>query len=231
MHPMSLSSCHDSPMEVSDAHRRLFETEAKRFASVLAEGADRAAQKGEALEIRLVKLPSSIRSWAGKQATLMNHIRLGAYAMIKQTDGTRWVYTTSQGNAQVATLERWTMEPLSVLTGTDFEDLRSRLEVSLFEAMHHATTDGRSRRVVARGFDWRSAHERRARERRFAEIADGLTQVEDTDVEAYLAWWETQVDPRVLRMLDGLPVDDETFRAAERLGLVERLRLRTHHRA
>ncbi len=217
-------------MEFSEAKRHLLAAEAERFASLLAEGAERASEPGHPLEVRCVRLPSSIRSWAGKQTTLMNHIRRGAYAVIRQTDGSRWLYTTSRGNAQVATLERWTVEPMTVFTGSDYHELRSRLELSLHEAMHHATSDGRSRRATTRGFDFRSAHEKRERERRFTEIADGSRRASEADIEDYLVWWQAQIDPRVVRMLAGLPVDLETFRAAERAGLVERFRLTTRTR-
>lgn len=216
-----------TPMSARDSNLGLFATEARQFAAVLAEGAARVASPGDRLEVRLVTLPASLRSWPGKQTTLMNHIPTGAYAVIKQTDGSRWLYTTTRGTAQIATLQRWTKQPVELFASDSYDDLCSRLEWSLLEAMRHATTDGRSRRATARRFDFNTAHAQREQTRRFQQVAEGTARVSEDELEAYLAWWDTEVDPRMKRMLHGLPVDAETYRLAERAQLIDRWNLTT----
>ena len=78
----------------SDPIEEVLRAEASRFAAVLAEGAAATHAGMPPFEVRFVKLPKWA-DWSGKQMTLSNHITKGAYAMVKQADGSRWVYTTS----------------------------------------------------------------------------------------------------------------------------------------
>ena len=52
------------------------------------------------------------------------HIEVGAYASVLQENGQRWVYTTTRGKAQQATLQRWTSVPVELITADSYELLR-----------------------------------------------------------------------------------------------------------
>jgi hypothetical protein len=208
-------------------YRGLFAVEARQFAEQLAEAA---LQAGDApYVVRLVKLRADMRgTWDGKRWTLSQQIEVGGYGVILQENGSRWLYTTSTGRAQLATLKRWTPNPIIEITGDTYEALRYRLEDSLAEAMIHASTDGRSRRVTIRGFDYEPLHEHREQGRRFSAIATtggGVEVIDPDEIEDYLIWWMGEADPRITRMMDGLPVDPDIYRMAERAGLVEQYRL------
>jgi hypothetical protein len=213
-------------MEASrDAYRRLLSVEAERFATAVAEGAVQASVTGP-YEVRFVKLPPNMRgTWNSKRMTLSNHIEVGAYAVVLQDDGGRWLWTTSRGVAQVATLQRWTRTPVEIITADTYEALHDRVHRSMLEGMEHASIDGRSRRATAIGFDFDRYHARREQLRRFERWADGLEPVSEDELEAYLQWWEFQVEPRLQRMVGGIPVDRNVYRMAERRGLVDRYRL------
>lgn len=219
MHPMS---------DTSPLHG-LYRIEAERFSHILTEGAFHAAPENSDPEIRLIILPSTIRSWSGIQATLMNHITIGAYAVIKQTNDSRWLYTTSRGTAQQATLTRWTNRPIELLTSPTYEDLQAAAETSLLHAMTNATSDGRSRRATPRGFDYPTAHAQRLQHQRFTRIADGNGTLPPEDLDEFLAWWDTTIDPRTKRMLGGLPVPPDIYRQAQQRHLTQRWNLTTTH--
>lgn len=207
-----------------------FGVEAIEFAEKLAEGAIQHG-RGDPYTVRLVKLRADMRgTWEAKRWTLSNHIKVGAYAVILQEDGSRWLYTTTTGKAQVATLQRWTPDPIIEITGDTYETLRDRLEDSLAEAMIYASTDGRSRRVTTRGFDYDAVHARREELAKWERIADGIEPPSDDDLEGYLEWWEQAVTPRVTRAVGGLPVDREVYAMAERRGWVGRYGLVSNER-
>ena len=125
--------------------------EAEEFARVLAEGATAAAGRPP-YDVRLVRLPRAAE-WPRKRTSLQGHIEVGAYASVLQENGQRWVYTTTRGKAQQATLQRWTSVPVELITADSYELLLDRLEASLRQAMERPSHDGRSRRATARGFD------------------------------------------------------------------------------
>jgi len=209
-------------MDEDPTMRTLFRTEARQFAHVLGEGADAARRDDGDLEVRLVILSPEIRSWSGMQVTLQNQITVGAYAVIKQTDGSRWLYTTTRGRAQEATLIRWSKKPITLFTAANFDELLPVLERSFLNAMRNATEDGRSRRATARGFDPHQATIQRDLNRRFRSVADGSKHLTADELDAYLSWWDEEIDPRIKRMLGGLPVDQYIHDMAKANGAATR---------
>ena len=198
-----------------DESRRI---ETKQFSRILAEGAEASG----ALEVRLVKIPRTDReSWPKRRMTLYNQIDtdgVGAYAHVLQTNGSRWVYTTSRGRAQEATLQRWTSTPVATITAGTFDVLVELLEASILEAMRLATHDSRSRRAAARGFDVEDAITYRDREARFFEIAVGREPITLGDMPEYLLWWDQQVGRELQLQHRGLPVPRDVLEAARKSG-------------
>jgi hypothetical protein len=55
--------------------------------------------------------------------------------------------------------------------------------------------------------------------------AKRIEQLSDDEIEGCLEWRQGEADPRIMRMMDGLPVDPDIYEMAERAGLVEQYRL------
>lgn len=130
-------------------------SEVTEMARTLARGAV-AAKAAQPLKVQLVKV--SKRKYGNgamerMRMTLANHNPVGAFGHVLQKNLYRWIYTTTLGHAESATLKRWANNRVEVISAGTEAELIEALERSLTQAMENATSDGRSRRVTLRGVD------------------------------------------------------------------------------
>lgn len=190
------------------------ETDAREYARILSEGAEASGK----LEVqRIVLRPKYRDTWEGKRFTLSNHCPVGAYAHILQRNGRRWVYTTTQGRAQIATLRRWSeSRRVTTITGETREELESNLldgPFGLKKAFVSADPDRRSRRCTLRGVPELSIAEEPSRKRVY--LAGGKWDREQVLTALSMAGWETY-DPFTLSRQDAVYefVNDDLFAIA-----------------
>lgn len=192
------------------------EAQAVTFAVRLTAG----AHAGGVLEVRRVILSREHRNhWEARWYTLSQQIEAsggrGAWAHILQANGRRWVWTTTQGRAQLNTLERWSPRfPIDVLRGRDRHELREAVMWSVMEGMRSADPDRRSRRVSVRGVDDKVL----TQEWRFEDYLDGIdtNPITEDEIVDYVMWLDENTPRWIKDAVGGLPVTREVMAMAER---------------
>ena len=184
------------------------------------------AHAGGVLEVRRLVLSRTQRdSWEPRRFTLSQQVEVGAYAHVLQSNGRRWVWTTSQGRRQLKTLGTWVRKPMVLFTGSDRDELYEEVSLDVWEAMKRADPDRRSRRCAPRGFDLDAALTDWDREREFRRVAMRQTDPSEIELRAFLEWWWEITPKEEIRAHRGLPVGRSVLESARRQGLAEEFML------
>jgi len=126
--------------------------EMEAFAHELVETLGAGAQAGGLLEVHRFTLVNEYR-WERYRQSLVNQIgEVGAYGVVRKQDGSRVVWTTSQGRAAMLTLRRWSRGPVRTIRAASVGELEAELIADAVKVLKDAVPDKRMRSVTARGY-------------------------------------------------------------------------------
>lgn len=142
-----LTATHNDPNDIVELNEEL-----EGFCIELSTSLALGARAGDSLEIRRFIITGS-DSWERYRRTLSNHAQVGAYAVMRRTDGSRVGWTTSHGRSQSLTLERWTKKPVKTIRATTIEGLERAVLHDARRMATDASPDRRTRHVTVRGLE------------------------------------------------------------------------------